>query len=106
MRKIQLNRQMFQMGKDLVICIQNENGHIGSIVTGEPYYKHNQLHITYNTWNRLSHKDDCVARLYVEQAVKKYHCVVTCVCGIHLDHISSKEIEAIMDWVKQDLLYV
>lgn len=104
MRSIQLKRQMYQMGNDLVICIQNENGHIGCVVTGEPYYKDNQLHITYNTWNRLSHKDDCVAKLYVEKAVQKYQCVVSCVCGIHLDQITNDEIKAIMDWVKQDLI--
>jgi len=92
------------MGNDLVICVQNENGHIGSIVTGEPYYKNKELHVTYNTWNRLSHKDDCVAKLYVEKAVKKYKCVVSCVCGIHLDNITKEEMNEIMVWVEKDLL--
>lgn len=104
MRPVQITRHMYSMGNDLVICIQNENGHIGSVVTGEPYYKNNELHSTYNTFNRLTHKDDCVAKLYVEKAVQKYQCVVTCICGIHLDDITQDEMQEIMNWVKQDLL--
>ena len=36
MRKIHLKRTMQWMGKDLVIHVQNENGHIGSVVIGQP----------------------------------------------------------------------
>lgn len=103
MRKIQIKREMIQMGDDLVICIQNENGHIGSVVTGEPYVKNGKLHVTCNTFNRLSHKDDVIAMMYAKAAVIKYRCVVTCVCGIHLDDIDASEMQAIMSWCQDDI---
>lgn len=103
MREICIKRTMEWMGKDLVIHIQNEKGHIGSVVTGQPYYKDEQIHVTFNTWNQLGHKDDIVATMYVKAAVLKYECVVTCVCGIHLDDITYEEMKEILDWVKGDI---
>lgn len=98
-----MKRTIEWMGKDLVIHVYNENGHIGSIVTGEPYIKENQTHVTFNTWNQLGHKDDIVATMYVKAAVMKYHCVVSCICGIHLDHITPLEMQTLFNWVKEDI---
>lgn len=103
MKEICIKRTMERMGKDLVIHIQNENGHIGSVVTGQPYVRDHQIHVTLNTWNQLGHKDDIVAAMYVKAAVLKYECVVTCVCGIHLDDITPEEMKEILDWVKDDI---
>ena len=103
MRGICMKRTIEWMGKDLVIHIYNEHGHIGSVVTGEPYIKENETHVTFNTWNQLGHKDDIVATMYVKAAVMKYHCVVSCICGIHLDHITPLEMQAIFNWVKEDI---
>lgn len=98
-----MKRTIEWMGKDLVIHVYNENGHIGSIVTGEPYIKENQTHVTFNTWNQLGHKDDIVVTMYVKAAVMKYHCVVSCICGIHLDHITPLEMQTLFNWVKEDI---
>lgn len=98
-----MKRTIEWMGKDLVIHVYNENGHIGSVVTGEPYIKENQTHVTFNTWNQLGHKDDIVATMYVKAAVMKYHCVVSCICGIHLDHITPLEMQTLFNWVKEDI---
>jgi len=103
MRNIEIKRTMQWLGKDLLLTVQNENGHIGTVVIGQPYTKNNKVHVTYSTWNRLGHKDDVIAELYVREAVLKYQCVVTCVCGIHLDDIHEAELTAIFEWVKKDI---
>lgn len=103
MRRIKIKRTMHWMGNDLVICIQNENAHIGTTVIGQPYQKNHQTHVTMSTWNQLSHKDDAVAQLYVQQASLKLQSVVCCICGIHLDDITPEEMKAVMDWVENDL---
>lgn len=103
MRELKLERSMTWMGKDLVLCIQNEHGHIGSVVTGEPYEKDGVLHVTTSSWNRLNHKDELMALLYVKGIVPIGNCVVTCCCGIHLDDITPEELKAILAWGEQDL---
>ncbi len=103
MRKIEIKSEIISIGNDKVIIVQNENGHIGSVVTGEPYIKDNEVHVTMSTYTRLTHKDDVVARMYVKEAVLKYQCVVTCVCGIHIDHITEEEMNEVMKLVKKDI---
>lgn len=51
MRENRMERTFKWMGNDLVICVYNQNAHIGSIVTGQPYIKENEVHVTLNTWN-------------------------------------------------------
>lgn len=91
------------MGKDLVIHVQNENGHIGSVVIGQPYLKGGETHVTMNIWNQVGHKDDHVAAMYVKAAVLKFQCVVTCICGIHLEDICTEEMNKIMKKVQEDI---
>ena len=98
-----MKRTIEWMGKDLVIHIYNENGHIGSVVTGEPYIKENETHVTFNTWNQLGHKDDIVATMESITIGDNKHSVVSCICGIHLDHITPLEMQAIFNWVKEDI---
>ncbi|MCD7950250.1 MAG: hypothetical protein LUG12_08340 [Erysipelotrichaceae bacterium] len=103
MKKIEIKSELKSMGKDKVILVQNENGHIGSVVIGEPYFKDDKTHVTMSNYNRLTHKDDVVARMYVEKAVLKYQCVVTCICGIHIDDITNEEMNEVMKLVKKDI---
>lgn len=103
MKKEQITRHMYWMKNDLIICIQNENGHIGSVVIGQPYFKNDAIHVTTQVWNQLTHKDELVAKMYVEAACKKLNTTVCCICGIHIDQITPQEIDEIMRYIKEDI---
>ncbi len=103
MRKIKIDRKLIKMGNDLVITVQNENGHIGSVVTAYPYEKNGEIKVTLSMLNTLGHKDDEVAKRYAGTLAKFYNCTVTCICGIHLDDITKDEIGKIMEHITQDI---
>lgn len=103
MRQIKIIRTIKYIGEDILILIQGGKHHIGCCVIGEPYLKDNQWHTTISTWNRLSHKDDEIAKLYVSSACLSTQKMVTCICGIHLDDIKVEELKKIMDWCKKDI---
>lgn len=98
-----LTRQMIYMGEDIVICVHGGISHIGGHVTAIPYQKKNEWHVTLNTFNLVSHKDDEIARLYAKALCEHTHHTVTCVCGIHYDEITGDQIKEIFSWVKQDI---
>lgn len=99
----QLRREILWLGEDLVITIQNVHGHIGAISVAQPYLKDRQVHVTLNTWNQLGHKDDVVACMYAKAIAIKIQRVVTCICGIHIDDITERQIETMMSWVENDI---
>lgn len=103
MRKIKIERKLIKMGKDLVVTVQNENGHIGSVVTAYSYVKNGEVKVTLNMLNTLGHKDDEVAKRYAGTLAKFYNCTVTCICGIHLDDITKDEIVDIMEQITEDI---
>ena len=74
MRKIHLKRTMQWMGKDLVIHVQNENGHIGSVVIGQPYLKGGETHVTMNIWNQVGHKESCRSHVCESCCIKISMC--------------------------------
>ena len=85
----------YHMGSDLVVCIYNENDHVGTVVLGEYEYKEERASCSLLT--RLGHKDDIVAQkaaYLISKHTKKPVCVIA---GIHLDNITKEEIEQILE---------
>ena len=103
MRELNIKREMLYLGDDLLIYIIGGKAHIGSCVNAEAYLKDEEWHVTLNTWKRLTHKDDKIASMYAKAASMITHKVVCCVCGIHFDHISNKEIQEIINWCQNDI---
>ncbi len=84
----------YHMGSDLIVCMYNENAHIGAVALGE--YDHKEQRASCSVITRLGHKDDTVAQEAahsISKCTRRPVCVVT---GIHLDKITATEIDAIL----------
>jgi hypothetical protein len=85
----------YHMGRDLVVCIYNENAHIGAVALGEYDYKEQRDSTSVVT--RLGHKDDVLAQkaaLLISKYTKKPTCVIA---GIHIDNITKEEIDQVLE---------
>ena len=85
----------YHMGSDLVVCIYNQNAHVGAVALGEYDYKEGRASCSLLT--RLGHKDDIVAQkaaYLISKHTKKPVCVIA---GIHLDNITKEEIEQFLE---------
>ena len=85
----------YHMGNDLVVCIYNENAHIGAVAVGEYDYKEQRASTSVVT--RLGHKDDILAQKaarLISKHLKKPTCVIA---GIHIDNITKEEIDRVME---------
>ena len=98
-----IQREIKPMGLDYVILVQGGKAHIGTSVVAVPYEKDGGWHVTLSTYNLTSHKDHIVAQQYAKALSLLTHHVTVCVCGIHFDAIQPETIDAILDWVKQDI---
>ena len=90
------------MGDDIVILLTGGVSHIGTHVTAIPYEKDGSWHVTLQTWNMISHRDDILAIPYARELALLTHHTVVCVCGVHLDDITREEIEYISSWCEKD----
>jgi len=82
-----------EMGDDLVIFIYNDMAHIGAVAIGEYDFKNSRSSVSVVT--RLGHKDDAIAQkaaYEISKSLKKAVCVIV---GIHLDNITSDEINRV-----------
>lgn len=85
----------YHMGSDLVLCIYNENAHIGAVALGEYDYKEERASCSLLT--RLGHKDDIVAQKAAYLISKHTKGPICVIAGIHLDNITKEEIEQILE---------
>ncbi len=100
---LEIKREVIKMGNDYVILIQNENGHIGSVVTAYPCIRNGHETCSYNVINTLGHKDDEVAIRYASRICKNTRQVVTCICGIHYDDITKDQIQEVLNYIENDI---
>lgn len=83
------------IGKDLVVCFYNDNGHVGAVAVGE--YDTASQRTTTSVITRLGHKDDMVAQRATYALAKSTMKPVCVVAGIHVDDITNAEIDAILE---------
>ena len=93
--RARVNLSASYMGSGLVICIYNENAHIGAVALGE--YDNKQKRVSTSVITRLGHKDDVVAQkaaYSISKHTKRPVCVIT---GIHIENITEKEVDQILE---------
>lgn len=84
----------YRMGSGLIVCIYNENAHIGAVAVAE--YDYEEKRTSCSVITRLGHKDDAISREaahYISKCTKMPVCVVA---GIHVDKITATEIDDIL----------
>lgn len=82
------------MGSDLVVRIYNQDAHIGAVAIGD--YDCEQERASVSVITRLGHKDDALAgeaAYLLSKSIKRAVCVIA---GVHLDNITSEEIDKIL----------
>ena len=93
--RAQVSLSAHHIGNDLIICIYNQNAHIGAVALGE--YDRKTRRTSTSVITRLGHKDDAVAQnaaYLISKAIRKPVCLIV---GIHLDNITDAEITELLD---------
>jgi gallate decarboxylase subunit D len=82
-----------QMGSGLIVCLANDNAHIGAVALGE--YDTREGRASTSVMTRLGHKDDHVATRAAHRLAKELRQPVCVIAGIHVDQITEAEIATI-----------
>jgi len=83
------------LGDNLIVCIFNENAHIGAVAVGE--YDQKEKRTSASVITRMGHKDDIVAQRAAHSISKFIKRAVCVVVGIHVDKITKGEIADILE---------
>jgi hypothetical protein len=98
--RIKINVKSIEIGDDLCVIISGgDNPHIGCVTlsTPRPSLTNNSvISSTTSILNRISHKDDEVAKYVSEQLSSKLNKHVSVICGIHVDNITEDEIKDVI----------
>ncbi len=92
--RARVNVTVNSMGSDLVVRIYNQNAHIGAVAIGDYDHEHERASVSVIT--RLGHKDDALAREAARLLSKSTRSPVCVIAGVHLDNITTEEIDAIL----------
>lgn len=88
------------MGMDYTITICGGSlPHIGSAVMAQarPSLTGNGISATSSVLNCVGHKDETIARMFAEKIAICGNCTAVCICGIHLDNITEKQLDRIRE---------
>ena len=83
-----------RIGKDLIVCLFNEAGHIGATAVADFSEKENRASVSVIT--RSGHKEDKLASDAARRLCKAVRRPVCVIAGIHLDNITEEEIAEIL----------
>ena len=83
------------IGKDPIICLSNEAGHIGAVAVAD--YSEKEKRASVSVITRPGHREDSVATEAARKLCKIVKRPVCVIVGIHLDNITDKEIAQILE---------
>ena len=83
------------MGNELVVCLYNENAHLGAIAVGE--YDPVSGRASTSVITRTGHKDDAVAAEAAHTIAKATRNAVCVMAGIHIDNVTPQEIAQVVE---------
>ena len=83
------------MGEDLIVCIFNDNAHIGALALAE--YDHMVQRVSTSVVTRLGHKDDVVAQRAAHSISKNTKKPVCVIAGIHIHNITEEEMKQVLE---------
>lgn len=89
---------VIEMGQDITMAVYGgDTPHVGSVVMSiaRPSLTGEGVSATSSVLNCVGHKDEYVARRMAEAVAARKNCTVVCTCGIHIDNISSEQLNAV-----------
>ena len=84
-----------RIGKDLIVCLFNDAGHIGAAAVADYAEKEDRASVSVIT--RLGHMEDALASDAARRLCKATRRPVCVIAGIHLDNITKEEIAKILE---------
>ena len=100
--KVWLKEEKLDNGIVLIIC-GGKLSHIGSVVLSEPMMSRTGKGVscTSQIINVFGHKEEEIARQFAEKTCLKKKMPVLCVCGIHIDCATKKDIKILVSNAKK-----
>lgn len=92
-----------KVGKDYQLLVEGGEAHIGCVVLAVPRPSltgEDRISSTASVLNVTGHKDEEICRYLAERLAAEMNAVVACCGGIHVDHITEKQIRELREAVK------
>ena len=85
----------WRLGNDLLVCLYNQNSHLGAIAVGE--YDHEEGRASSSVITLRGHRDDEIAKREAHKIARHTKGKACVIAGIHLDNITEQEIAEIVE---------